>query len=180
MYTRRSRTARVNWPVFPSGSSIETSVTMYTRAAVEIAASGRPPPHLSFDFDSSIMVSKLTANRTGVVDDCESTCSLVRQGIFIVSPPPPPPPSLFLFRAKAITRCGKRTLRYSFPSVIGVKLNRDKCEKCIPRGVDLMWMEIWIDSLGAFNDQHSTCPSCSPCINSASASGEVPPLSSLN
>lgn len=57
---------------------------MYMRAAVEIAAGGRPPPHLSFDFDSSIMVSKLTANRTGVVDDCESTCSPVRQGIFIV------------------------------------------------------------------------------------------------
>jgi len=46
---------------------------MYMRAAVEIAVGGRPPPHLSFDFDSSIMVSKLTANRTGVVDDCEST-----------------------------------------------------------------------------------------------------------
>lgn len=58
---------------------------MYMRAAaVEIAAGGRPPPHLSFDFDSSIMVSKLTANRTGVVDDCESTCSPVRQGIFVV------------------------------------------------------------------------------------------------
>lgn len=57
---------------------------MCMRAAVEIAAGGRPPPHLSFDFDSSIMVSKLTANRTGVVDDCESTCSPVRQGIFIV------------------------------------------------------------------------------------------------
>lgn len=57
---------------------------MYMRAAVEIAAGGRPPPHLPFDFDSSIMVSKLTANRTGVVDDCESTCSPVRQGIFIV------------------------------------------------------------------------------------------------
>lgn len=97
---------------------------MYMRAAVEIAVGGRPP-HLSFDFDSSIMVSKLTANRTAVVDDCESTCSPVRQGIFIVSPP------LFLFRADVENALSV----VPFPR--SVKSNRRKREKCIPRGVDL-------------------------------------------
>lgn len=68
--------------------------------AVEIAG-GRPLPHLSFDFDSSIMVSKLTANRTGAVDDRESTCAPVRQGIFIVL--------LFFFYTR---RCGDRKARH--------------------------------------------------------------------
>lgn len=97
---------------------------MYMRAAVEIAGR-RPPPHLPFDFDSSIMVSKLTANRTGVVDDCESTCSPIRQGIFIV----------FLSQAgarnvdRSVWKTGAPFIFSS--SVVAVKWNRDKREKCI-------------------------------------------------